>query len=285
MSAQDRADDRARGASGAPKRRPPVVSTKGPVLSLVINVWRVSLLFVFWHFVGALVWLRTHTRVPRWLGSDGREVAVRLWTIAWLTFVWVLLWGTLSWANVIAGIVLAMLVLTVLPLPRVPVEGRIHPLSVLQLVGRLIVDFFVSSVQIGWMAIRPGRPPLGAVVRVRVAIKSDMVLTLAVDYLNLVPGTMVLEIDHRRRMLYVHVFDVRSEKKVRAFYDQVAYVERMFIKAFERDSEWHPSPFHGIDEDFHHVRTVDRSVDNARSIDDTEPERRQGEPERERGDS
>ena len=58
----------------------------------------------------------------------------------------------------------------------------------------------------------------------------------------------------------------------------------MFIKAFERDSEWHPSPFHGIDEDFHHVRTVDRSVDNARSIDDTEPERRQGEPERERGD-
>ena len=128
----------------------------------------------------------------QWLGSDGREVAVRLWTIAWLTFVWVLLWGTLSWANVIAGIVLAILVLTVLPLPRVPVEGRIHPLSVLQLVGRLIVDFFVSSVQIGWMAIRPGRPPLGAVVRVRVAIKSDMVLTLAVDYLNLVPGTMVL---------------------------------------------------------------------------------------------
>ncbi|QHD84503.1 Na+/H+ antiporter subunit E [Gordonia sp. JH63] len=285
MSAQDRADDRARGASAAPKRRPPVVSTKGPVMSLVINVWRVSLLFVFWHFVGALVWLRTHTRVPRWLGSDGREVAVRLWTIAWLTFVWVLLWGTLSWANVIAGIVLAMLVLTVLPLPRVPVEGRIHPLSVLQLVGRLIVDFFVSSVQIGWMAIRPGRPPLGAVVRVRVAIKSDMVLTLAVDYLNLVPGTMVLEIDHRRRMLYVHVFDVRSEKKVRAFYDQVAYVERMFIKAFERDSEWHPSPFHGIDEDFHHVRTVDRSVDNARSIDDAEPERRPAEPERERGDS
>ncbi|GAA11951.1 MULTISPECIES: Na+/H+ antiporter subunit E [Gordonia] len=248
------------------KRRAPVVSTKGPVLSLVINTWRVSLLFIFWHFVSALVWLRNHTRLPKWLGSDSREVGVRLWTIAWLTFVWVLLWGTVSWANIIGGVVLAVAVLTVLPLPRVPVEGRIHPLSLARLVVRLVVDFFVSSLQIGWMAIRPGRPPLGAVVRVRVAIKSDMVLTLAVDYLNLVPGTMVLEIDHRRRMLYVHVFDVRSEKKVRAFYDQVAYVERMFIKAFERDSEWHPSPYHGIDEDFHHVRPI-QPVAGAQSAD------------------
>ncbi|MCZ4581750.1 Na+/H+ antiporter subunit E [Gordonia amicalis] len=263
--------------AGEPKRRAPVVSTKGPVLSLVINTWRVSLLFVFWHFVSALVWLRNHTSLPKWLGGDGREVGVRLWTIAWLTFVWVLLWGTVSWANVIGGVVLAIAVLTVLPLPRVPVEGRIHPLSVARLLVRMIVDFFVSSVQIGWMALRPGRPPLGAVVRVRVAIKSDMVLTLAVDYLNLVPGTMVLEIDHRRRMLYVHVFDVRSEKKVRAFYDQVAYVERMFIKAFERDSEWHPSPYHGIDEDFHHVRPIE-PVDGARPAE--EPDRTTGRSDR-----
>ncbi|MEO9326508.1 Na+/H+ antiporter subunit E [Gordonia aurantiaca] len=243
-------------ATDRTRRRTPVVSTKGPVLSLIINTWRVSFLFVVWHLTASLVWLRNHIRLPAWLGGDGREVAVRLWTIAWLTFVWVLLWGSLSWANIIAGLVLSIAILTLLPLPRVPVEGRIHPLSVAQLVLRLVSDFFVSSVQIGWMAIRPGRPPLGAVIRVRVAIKSDMVLTLAVDYLNLVPGTMVLEIDHRRRMLYVHVFDVRSEKKVRAFYDQIAYVERMFIKAFERDSEWHPSPYHGIDEDFHHVRPI-----------------------------
>ncbi|MBY4575783.1 Na+/H+ antiporter subunit E [Gordonia paraffinivorans] len=239
-----------------PRRRAPVVSTKGPVLSLIINTWRVSFLFVVWHLTSALVWLRNHVRLPKWLGGDGREIAVRLWTIAWLAFVWVLLWGSLSWANVIGGVVLAIAILTLLPLPRVPVEGRIHPLSVAQLVIRLITDFFISSVQIAWAAIRPGRPPLGAVIRVRVAIKSDMVLTLAVDYLNLVPGTMVLEIDHRRRMLYIHVFDVRTEKKVRAFYDQIAYVERMFIKAFERDSEWHPSPYHGIDEDFHHVRPI-----------------------------
>ncbi|MDL9936992.1 Na+/H+ antiporter subunit E [Gordonia sp. ABSL1-1] len=240
--------------------RTPATATRRPVRSFLINAWRLSLLFLLWNLVRLFVWTRNHVRLPRWFGSDFREVAVRLWTIAWLAFVWVLLWGTLSWANVLGGLLLAAAVLTVLPLPRVPVEGRIHPLSVLRLVLRLIYDFMVSSAQVAWMAVRPGRPPLGAVMRVRLAIKSDMVLTLAVDYLNLVPGTMVLEIDHRRRMLYIHVFDVRSEKKVRAFYRQIAYVERTFVQAFERDSEWHPSPYHGIDDDFHGGvrRTIDR---------------------------
>ncbi len=226
------------------------VQPKGPVRSFIVNAWRVSLLFIFWNTVGALVWVREHIRLPRWLGSDSREVAVRVWTLAWLTAVWVLLWGTLSWANVIAGLVLAIAIVTLLPLPRVPVEGRIHPLTVAGLLGRLVVEFFTSSAQVAWMAIRPGRPPMGAVMRVRVAIKSDMVLTLAVDYLNLVPGTMVLEIDHRRRLLYVHVFDVRTEKQVKAFHRQIARVERGFIRAFERESEWHPSPYHGIDEEY-----------------------------------
>ena len=226
------------------------VQPKGPVRSFIVNAWRVSLLFIFWNTVGALVWVREHIRLPRWLGSDSREVAVRVWTLAWLTAVWVLLWGTLSWANVIAGLVLAIAIVTLLPLPRVPVEGRIHPLTVAGLLGRLVVEFFTSSAQVAWMAIRPGRPPMGAVMRVRVAIKSEMVLTLAVDYLNLVPGTMVLEIDHRRRLLYVHVFDVRTEKQVKAFHRQIARVERGFIRAFERESEWHPSPYHGIDEEY-----------------------------------
>ncbi|MFT4125870.1 MAG: Na+/H+ antiporter subunit E [Gordonia sp. (in: high G+C Gram-positive bacteria)] len=232
---------------------------KGPVKSFLIMAWRLPVLAVAWALVSAWVWLRGHVRM-RWLGGDAREIGVRLWTIAWLAGVWVLLWGTISWANVIGGVVLAVAIGFLLPLPRVPVEGRIHPVSTLILLGRLIVDFVVSSAQVAWAAIRPGRPPLGAVLRVRVAIKSDMVLTLAVDYLNLVPGTMVLEIDHRRRMLYVHVFDVRSDKKVRDFYRQVAFVERMFIKAFERDREWHPSPYHGIDDEFHHVHADDRAA-------------------------
>ncbi len=50
-------------------------------------------------------------------------------------------------------------------------------------------------VQLAWLAVKPGPPPLSAVLRAHLAIKSDLVLALAVNIINLTPGTIVLEID------------------------------------------------------------------------------------------
>nr|WP_229742143.1 Na+/H+ antiporter subunit E [Gordonia jinhuaensis] len=214
------------------------------------NAWRFGFIALAWSLTRSVVWLKNHLAINRWLGADMRVIGLRLWSIAWLVFVWILLWGTISWANVITGLVVAIGVVTILPLPRVAVEGRIHILPMIALTIRLVVEFFISSAQVAWLAIRPGRQPMGAVLRARVHIKSDMVLTLAVDYLNLVPGTMVVEIDHRRRLLYVHVIDVSSPQQVERFYSMLTRTEQLFISAFERDDEWRPSPYHGIDDEF-----------------------------------
>ncbi|MGB3303637.1 Na+/H+ antiporter subunit E [Gordonia sp. (in: high G+C Gram-positive bacteria)] len=231
---------------------------KGPVAAFFTNLWRVAFLVVASTVIRVYAWLNDHLRAPQWSGGSLRGLALRLWGFAWLTFVWVLLWGDITWGNIIMGAVIAALVMVLLPLPRVPVEGRFHILSALKLAATLIVNFFISSAQVAWASIKPGPPPLGAVVRVHVAIKSDLVLTLAVDYINLVPGTMVVEIDQAARMLYIHVFDVRKRSSIDEFFKQMAYVERQFIKTFERDDEWRPSPFHGIDDDYHHVPFADR---------------------------
>jgi len=72
-------------------------------------------------------------------------------------------------------------------------------------------------------------------------VKSDFVLALAVTIFNLIPGSIVVEIDQTRRMLYMHVIDVGSERTVRQFYKQVAVVERLLVRAFERDEDWRPA--------------------------------------------
>ncbi|GAC56995.1 Na(+)/H(+) antiporter subunit E [Gordonia hirsuta DSM 44140 = NBRC 16056] len=241
-----------------PDRPHPKPVGKRPIPAFFGNLWRQSVVAFAWPLTSAIVWVASRVSMPKWMGSDLREFAVRLWSLAWLAFVWVLLWGDVTWGNVVIGIVFGVAVLAILPLPRVPVEGRLHPLAALNLLISMLWNFLISAAQVAWAAVRPGEPPLGCVVRVHLAIKSDLVLTLAVDYLNLVPGTMVVEIDHVHRILYVHVFDVRTQKQVDHFRKQMAYVERQFIRAFERDSEWHPSPYHGIDDDYHHVPFADR---------------------------
>ncbi|GGK51669.1 Na+/H+ antiporter subunit E [Nocardia camponoti] len=168
-----------------------------------------------------------------------REQVLRAGVLAWLTLVWVLLWGTLSAANVIGGLVVALIVTYGLSLPRVPVVGRFHPLSFLELVAVAIYYAIESSIQVAWLAIRPEAPPVSGVLRVRIGIQSDLVVVIATDLLNLIPGTMVLELDVPRGVAYVHVLDVGSEKAVAKFYRTTRRLEYLLIKAFERPDERH----------------------------------------------
>lgn len=171
-----------------------------------------------------------------------RRWALRVWSVAWLVGVWILLWGNISVANILSGLAVSLLITFLLPLPVVPIEGRLHPLSLAKaslVVGRNLV---VSSLQLAWLALKPGSPPRSAVLRVALALKSDLVLALAVHAINLTPGTMVLEIDRDRRLVYIHVLDVGSPRAINRFYDQIAQLERLLIAAFERNRDWLPVP-------------------------------------------
>ncbi|ANE82382.1 Na+/H+ antiporter subunit E [Mycobacterium adipatum] len=170
-----------------------------------------------------------------------RKITLRIWTLCWLMLVWVLLWGTFSAANIVSGLLVALVITLLLPLPRVPVEGKVRPLALLRLILYVAVKLVVSSFQVAWLAIKPGPPPLTAVLRAHLAVKSDLVLALAAGVLTLIPGSVVLEIDQRRRLLYLHVLDVGSEENVDRFYRQVKTVERLMVAAFERDADWRPA--------------------------------------------
>ncbi|MFD4441439.1 Na+/H+ antiporter subunit E [Nocardia sp. NPDC058519] len=156
-----------------------------------------------------------------------RDNALRVGVLIWLTAVWVALWGDLSFANALAGIVVALIVVFALPLPRVPTTGRFHPLSLLELIAVSTYYALESSFQVAWFAIRPSGPPISGVLRVQLSIQSDLVLVMFTDLLNLIPGTMVLELDRPRCVVYVHVLDVGSDKAVAKFYRTTRRLEHL----------------------------------------------------------
>lgn len=167
-----------------------------------------------------------------------RALALRIFALSGLAVVWALLWGRFTVPNIVMGYVVATVILVWLPLPPVQVQGRVHPVPLMRLLGLFAWYLAVSSVQLMWLAVRPGPPPLTGVLRVPLTIKSDLVLVLAAGISTLIPGSIVLEIDQVRRILYCHVIDVGSARTVERFYHQAAQVERLLIDAFERDEEW-----------------------------------------------
>jgi len=176
-----------------------------------------------------------------------RLLALRAWMLCWLILVWVLLWGNISAANIVSGLAVALVITLLLPVPPVPVEGRLHPLSVLRLVATVAYWLVVSSIQVAALAVKPGPPPLTAVLRAHLDVKSDLVLALAVNILNLTPGNIVLEIDQARRMIYVHVLDVGSDRTVNRFYHQIDQLQKLLVASFEREADWKPSAEKEVD--------------------------------------
>lgn len=139
-----------------------------------------------------------------------KRLTAHLGLIGWLTFVWVALWGSLSVANLLGGLAVAVAVLCLLPLPEIPSTGRVRPLPLLRLMVVFLWELVKASVTVVAQVLRLRTTVRQAVVAVPVAGVSDRLLTLLANAVSLTPGTLALEVDRPRAVLYVHVLDLGS---------------------------------------------------------------------------
>lgn len=154
-----------------------------------------------------------------------------------LTGVWVLLWGQPSIFLLLTGIVLAVLIGLIFPLPAIELHGRIRPVALLRLLGKLLFDVVVSSLAIVKLAFRRGDPPKSAIVRVRLRGHSDLYMTQTSELVSLVPGTLVMEARPSSDVIYVHVLDSVSPDDLDRIITEVRGAEERVIRAFGSRSE------------------------------------------------
>jgi multicomponent Na+:H+ antiporter subunit E len=154
-----------------------------------------------------------------------------------LTVIWMLLWGSFTPLTFVGGLVIAAVVLTVFPLPAVTYAGRIHPLGTLRFAGRFLLDMVVASFQVVALAFRFGHEPRSAIVAVTLRAPSDLGLTMTAEALSLVPGSLIVDVDRKRGVLYVHVLNVASAEEADQFKQDVLALERRIVRAFGSPAE------------------------------------------------
>lgn len=142
----------------------------------------------------------------------------------WLTVVWVGLWGSVTAANVLGGLVVAVALLALLPLPegagsvRVPQRGgapaRVRPLALVRYMLFFAVELVKASLLVVWQVLRPGGELRQAIIAVDALGASDLLLTVVANSVSLTPGTLTIDVDRERSVLYVHVLDVGGPEGV-----------------------------------------------------------------------
>ncbi|MET7302478.1 Na+/H+ antiporter subunit E [Embleya sp. NPDC005575] len=153
--------------------------------------------------------------------------------VGWLTAVWVALWGTLTVANVLTGLVVAVLLPVLLPLSPAHDRLRFRPWGLVRFVVRFVLDLAGSSLRVAWQALWPGRLPRSSVVGVETATRSDVLLTLTVLALNVIPGSIVIEIRRGRpTKLFIHALGADTPASVEAARRAVVRLEARVVAAF-----------------------------------------------------
>lgn len=161
-----------------------------------------------------------------------RRLTGHLVLLVWLTVVWVGLWGSLTAANVLGGLVLAVVLLLLLPLPEVPAEGGVRPAALARFVLVFLWELVKASATVVVQVLRPRGGLRQAVIAVPVTAVSDRLLTLLANAVSLTPGTLALEVDRPRAVLYVHVLNVRDGvDAVEDVRRSIVRLERLAIRA------------------------------------------------------
>lgn len=147
-----------------------------------------------------------------------------------LTVVWVCLWGELTLLLVVGGLLLAALVLLLFPLPRLTLGLRPRPVALAGLVLTFFADLVRASVQVAWLALRPGPVPSGSEVEVELHTDDDLARTITCGITSLVPGSVIIDLSGRR--LRMHVIDVHTDVGRAEAAERVLRTERRVLRAF-----------------------------------------------------
>lgn len=131
--------------------------------------------------------------------------------VLWITVVWLALWGDLSLANLLGGVLVAVLLLSVVSLPdwAEPVR-RINLVATARFAVVFARDLWVATLEVAQQVFWPVARLRPAVLEVQLESRDPGLLSLVANTITLTPGTLTLEVDAGRGLLYVHLLHLQD---------------------------------------------------------------------------
>jgi multicomponent Na+:H+ antiporter subunit E len=163
------------------------------------------------------------------------SLARRAWRqlpfFVWLVALWMLLWGQFTVLSFITGVVVAVFVTRVFRLPAVELSGRVNLWHGLVFVVTFLGALVRGSLTVAWQIVNPLSYPGTAVIAVPLRTDDDLIMTHVGVTASLIPGSLIIEADRDRRILYLHVVGVSSNVDVERQRESVLRWERRIVMA------------------------------------------------------
>ncbi|MFD5600476.1 Na+/H+ antiporter subunit E [Leucobacter sp. NPDC058333] len=163
-----------------------------------------------------------------------REFGVRLHELPLLIgliVLWMMLWHEVSLLSALSGLIVAVFVMRLFYLPPVELAGRFNFWWALKYLAYFLWHLARASWGVAWLAVRPGPPPKTSIIAVKLATRSDFIMTMVGLTNSLIPGSLVAEIDRFESTLYLHVLNTPTQRELTKMRREVRTIERLLVHA------------------------------------------------------
>ena len=167
------------------------------------------------------------SRVSRAVITVWRQLPFFVWLIA----LWMLLWGQFTWLAFLTGLIAAIVVTRIFRLPPVELSGRVNLWWGFVFVLEFLFAVLVGSLTVAWQVLDFRRQPGAAIIAVQLRTDDDLIMTHTGVTASLIPGSLIVETDRDRRILYLHVIGVRSDADVEKQRASVLSWEARIVRA------------------------------------------------------
>lgn len=164
-----------------------------------------------------------------------RDISRQVWRqlpfFVWLMALWMLLWQQFTVLSFVTGLMAAVFVTRIFRLPPVQLSGRVNPWYGVVFVLAFAADVVRGSLTVAWQVLDVRRQPGAAIIAVPLVVDDDLIMTHTAVTASLVPGSLIVEADRDRRILYLHLLGVRSQHDVEEQRRRVQRWERRIVQA------------------------------------------------------
>ncbi|MCT1478614.1 Na+/H+ antiporter subunit E [Microbacterium sp. p3-SID336] len=167
-----------------------------------------------------------------------RDIGMQLPFLAWLIVLWMLLWAQFTVLSFLTGLVVAIFVTRVFRLPTVELSGRVNLWYAALFVAQFLFAVLRGAVSVTAQVFDFRRQPGTAIIAVPLRYADDLVMTHVAVVSSLIPGSLVVEADRDRGILYLHVIGVRSREDVEKQRQGVLGWEKRIVRALGNPAQY-----------------------------------------------
>jgi multicomponent Na+:H+ antiporter subunit E len=164
-----------------------------------------------------------------------RRTATQVWRqlpfFVWLVALWMLLWGQFTLVAFVTGVAAAIVVTRVFRLPPVELSGRVNGWWGLLFIGEFLIALIRGSLTVAWQVLDFRRQPGAAIIAVHMRVDDDLIMTHTAVTASLIPGSLIVDADRDRRILYLHIIGVRDDRDVERQRASVLHWEERIVRA------------------------------------------------------